>query len=189
MSTPAVPHDLTTVLTDDHREVEEIFARLESLAGGTSAEAESLLRQAVISLVQHSVAEEVYLYPTVRKHLPDGGRLADHDIAEHDQVERTMRRLESLTPSDADFWSAVHELIREVRQHVREEEDDLFPRLREACPHEDLRALGNKIEQAEKVAPTRPHPHTPSEGGPLAALAVGTGLVDRIRDALSGRGR
>lgn len=100
-----------------------------------------------------------------------------------------MRSLESLTPSDAGFWSAVHELIREVRQHVREEEDDLFPRLRAACPHEDLRALGNKVEQAEKVAPTRPHPHAPSEGGSLAALAAGAGMVDRIRDALSGRGR
>lgn len=189
MSTPTTPHDLITVLTEDHREAEELFGHLESRAGETSQQAEDLLRETVTALVQHSVVEEVYLYPTVRKHLPAGGRLADQDIAEHDQIERTMRRLESLTPADTGFWPAVHELIREVRRHVRDEEDDLFPRLRAACPHEDLRALGHKVEQARKVAPTRPHPHAPSEGGRLAAAAAGTGVIDRIRDALSGRAR
>lgn len=166
-----------------------MFHRLEGLAEGASEEAETLARQVVISLVQHSVAEEIYLYPTVRKQLSDGDQLADREVAEHDQAEQTMKRLESLTPSDAGFWPAVHELIREVRQHVREEETELFPQLRAACPDSELRELGTKVEQAEKVAPTRPHPGAPSEGGLLAALAPGTGMVDRIRDALSGRGR
>ena len=52
-----------------------------------------------------------------------------------------------------------------------------------------MQELGHKVEQAERVAPTRPHPSSPSEGAPLAALAPGVGLVDRLRDALSGRGR
>jgi hemerythrin superfamily protein len=188
MSTPTTQTDLITVLTDEHREVEQIFSRLESLAGGTSEEAERLARRLVISLVQHSVAEEIYLYPTVRERLPGGETLADQEVAEHDEAERTMKRLESQSPSDSDFWPAVHELMREIRQHVHEEETELFPQLRNACREHELRDLGAKAEQVEQVAPTRPHPDSPSEGGLLAALAPGAGLVDRARDALSGRG-
>jgi hemerythrin-like domain-containing protein len=188
MSTAATQTDLITALTDEHREVEQIFSRLESLAGGTSEEAEQLARQLVISLVQHSVAEEIYLYPTVRERLPGGDELADQEVAEHDAAERTMQRLESASPSDEDFWPAVHELMREIRQHVHEEEGELFPRLRTVCSEEELRDLGSKAAQAEKIAPTRPHPDAPSEGNSLAALAPGAGLVDRARDTLSGRG-
>lgn len=188
MSSPTTQRDLITVLTDEHREVEQVFGRLESLAGGTSEQAEQLARQLVICLVQHSVAEEIYLYPTVRERLTGGDELADQEVSEHDEAERTMQRLESQSPSDPDFWPAVHELMREIRQHVHEEETELFPRLRNACAQHELGDLGSKAEQAEQVAPTRPHPDAPSEGSVLAALAPGAGLVDRARDALSGRG-
>jgi hypothetical protein len=83
----------------------------------------------------------------------------------------------------------MHELIGEIRHHVADEENDLFPKLRAACSEEQLQELGRKVEQVQKVAPTRPHPASPSEGTALAALAPGAGLVDRVRDALSGRGR
>lgn len=189
MATPTTQPDLIAVLADQHREVEQIFGRLETLAGGTSEEAEKLVRDVVISLVQHSVAEEIYLYPTVRERLPGGDTLADQEVSEHQQAERTMQRLESLQPSDADFWPAVHELMREVHQHMHEEEGEVFPQLRNACSERELQELGGKVEQAQQIAPTRPHPSSPAEGGALAALAPGTGLVDRARDALSGRGR
>lgn len=181
--------DVVTFLTHQHREVDALFEQLEKLAGSVSDEAESIAEQVVISLVKHSVAEEIYLYPAVREHVPGGDEIADHEVEEHEEAERTMKRLESLKPADSDFWPTVRELITEVRHHVHEEEDNLFPKLRLACSEEQLRELGKKVEQAEKVAPTRPHPSSPSEGATLAALAPGAGLIDRLRDALSGRGR
>ncbi|MGH4014785.1 MAG: hemerythrin domain-containing protein [Pseudonocardiaceae bacterium] len=143
----------------------------------------------VILLATHSVAEEIYLYPATRGAVPDGDEIASHELEEHQEAEQTMTRLEALTPADADFWPAVRQLIEEVRHHLDEEEGDLFPKLRQYCSEQQLQDLGRKIEQAEKVAPTRPHPGKPSEGSALAALAPGVGLVDRLRDALSGRGR
>lgn len=188
MSTPTTQTDLITLLSDEHREVEQMFGRLESLAGGTSEDAENVARDVVVSLVKHSVAEEIYLYPLVRERLSGGNEVADQEVSEHEQAEQTMQRLEALQPSDEDFWPAVHELMREIRQHVHEEETELFPRLRNECGEQELRELATKVQQAEMVAPTRPHPSSPSEGTSLAALAPGAGLVDRARDALSGRG-
>jgi hemerythrin superfamily protein len=180
---------MITFLIDQHNEVNGMFTQLESIDGATGDEAKRLAEQVVMALVKHSIAEEIYLYPTVREVLPDGDGIADHELEEHDEAERTMKQLETLSPTDAEFWPTMHELISQVRHHVQEEEDGLFPQLRAACSPEQLQELGRKIERVQQVAPTRPHPSAPSEGAALAAVAPGAGLVDRLRDALSGRGR
>lgn len=189
MSTPTTQTDMVTVLTNEHRDVEQMFSQLENLDGSSSEEAQRLAEQVVISLMQHSVAEEIYLYPTIRENLRDGNGIADHELSEHQEVEETLKKLESLKPGDAEFWPTIHQMIGAVRQHVQEEENDLFPKLRNTCSQQTLQDLGQKVEQAEKSAPTRPHPSSPSEGTALAAAAPGAGMVDRLRDALSGRGR
>lgn len=180
---------MITVLTGQHREVDQMFAQLERIDGASTQEALVVARQAVIALVQHSVSEEIHLYPAVRKHVDGGNELADRELAEHQEAEQTMKRLEALRPGDEDFWPTVHEMIREVRQHVHEEEQELFPKLQDACWPDELRDLGRKVEKAQQTAPTRPHPSSPSEGGALEAAAPGAGLVDRMRDAASGRGQ
>jgi hypothetical protein len=45
------------------------------------------------------------------------------------------------------------------------------------------------VRRAKKMAPTRPHPSAPDTPPANKLLAPGTGLVDRLRDALSGRGK
>jgi hemerythrin superfamily protein len=181
--------DVIAVLVTDHREVEEMFSRLEQMTGDIGERSKLLAEQVVIELVRHSVAEEEYLYPAVREHVTGGGELADHEIAEHAEAEETMKRLEGLEPGDSAFWPTVELLMRQIRHHVQEEENDLFPRLRAACPPEQLVELGGKVQRAKKTAPTRPHPAAPDTPPANKLLAPGTGLVDRLRDALTGRGR
>jgi hypothetical protein len=52
-----------------------------------------------------------------------------------------------------------------------------------------LRRLGEQIQAAKDRAPTRPHPSAPDRPPLNKLLAPGAGLVDRIRDHLSGRGQ
>jgi hemerythrin superfamily protein len=187
--THAPNEDLVEMLLVDHREVEEMFGKLEGLGGGTSDEAKTLAQQVVIELVRHSVAEEQYLYPTVRDHVAGGAALADRELAEHAQAEKTMKDLEGLEPTDSAFWPTMHSLVQEVRQHVYEEESELFPKLRAAAPEGLLANLGEKARMAKKVAPTRPHPSAPDTPPLNKLLAPGAGLVDRARDLFTGRGR
>lgn len=184
-STSSGEEDLVTRLVREHREVEGQFLALEMLFGHGTEEVADAVRQVVADLMRHSVAEEVHLYPTVRERLPDGDRLADREIAEHDETERTMKLLESLDPRGSDFWITFKILTNLVRQHVGEEEHTLLPALRERCSAEELQDLGRKVAQVERTAPTRPHPSAPSEGSTLEVLAPGAGLVDRLRDAFS----
>ena len=50
----------------------------------------------ITDLVRHAVAEEMYVYPAMREHLPDGASAVEHDLAEHQELEVTMKELESL---------------------------------------------------------------------------------------------
>ncbi|NSC24685.1 hemerythrin domain-containing protein [Streptomyces albus subsp. chlorinus] len=175
-------------LTTDHREVEELFAKIEALPPGHEKR-KLYADQATIELVRHSVAEEEYLYPAVRAHVPGGGTLADRELEDHRGAERLMKELEGLESGDPSFDRTLTSLIHEIRSHVSEEEGTLFPRLREAVPPQELAELGDKVRHAKKTAPTRPHPHSPQQPPANKLLAPGAGLVDRIRDALSGRGK
>ncbi|MFG3578789.1 hemerythrin domain-containing protein [Micromonospora chersina] len=178
--------DVVDVLMTDHREVEAIFVELESRQG-TPEHRRQLADVVIAELVRHSVAEEAYVYPAARKALPDGDQLAEHEISEHADAERTMKELESLDPSEPRFDELLTKLTATIRHHVQEEENDLFPRLRAACAREELVELAGKVQAAKKLAPTRPHPAAPDHPPANKLLAPGTGLVDRMRDALSGR--
>lgn len=178
--------DVVDVLTTDHREVEAIFVELESRQG-TPEHRRQLTDVVIAELVRHSVAEETYVYPAARKALPDGDQLAEHEISEHAEAERTMKELESLDPTDPRFDQVLAHLTSTIRHHVQEEEADLFPRLRAAVAHEELVELAGKVETVKKTAPTRPHPSAPDRPPANKLLGPGAGLVDRMRDALSGR--
>lgn len=175
-------NDVITVLSNDHAVVD---ARLEgALTGGDKGRAEAI-SDIIRELSMHAVAEEVVLYPAIRKALPDGDQLADDALAEHQRIEEALAELDGKSPEDDDVMATLTTFAGEFRHHVREEEDELFPKLRAAMDAEELEALGSKIETTKKTAPTHPHPHAPNT--PPGNIIVGppTGLLDRLRDALS----
>lgn len=180
--------DVIAELTTDHREVEEIFGTIEALPSG-DARRKTKADQAIMELVRHSVAEESYLYPAVREHLPDGDTLADKELEDHAAAERTMKDVEGCEADDPRFDALMTKLMAEIREHVADEEENLFPKLRAACPAEVLGELGDKVRTAKKTAPTRPHPSAPDTPPANKLLAPGMGLVDRLRDMMSGRGK
>ncbi|MFE5112368.1 hemerythrin domain-containing protein [Streptomyces sp. NPDC056663] len=180
--------NVITELTIDHREVDGLFERIEAQPVGDK-QRRKLADEVTIELVRHSVAEEMYLYPAVRKHVEGGDRIADKELSDHAAVERHLQELERLDADDPQFDHLVAKLRLEVSEHVRDEEERLFPLLAAACTPEALDALGDKIRMAKKMAPTRPHPSAPDTPPGNKLLGPGVGLVDRARDLLTGRGK
>ncbi len=182
--------DVIEVLEHDHREVEQMFAELESLRGDSTEEAiarrKLVTEQVTIELVRHSVAEEVILYPQVEKKV--SAEEVEHARKEHAEAEETMHRLEKLDADDPGFDAALAELMSEIRHHIEDEEGQMFAHMREVIDADELRKLGGRVEAFKKVAPTRPHPNVPNE--PLARMAAGpaASLFDRMRDLATGRG-
>lgn len=175
-------------LTADHREVDDYFAQIERLPSGHQ-ERRELADRLTMELVRHSVAEEEYLYPAVRRYVDGGDDLADEELADHAKVERMLKELEGCDPGDARFDTLITQLKASVTEHVRDEENRVFPLLADCCTAEDLDRLGEKVRTAKKTAPTRPHPAAPDTPPANKLLAPGVGMVDRVRDMLTGRGR
>jgi hemerythrin superfamily protein len=178
--------DVITVLVDDHRAVEQVFGELESRSG-TPEHRRAMADHVIAELVRHSVAEEQYLYPAVRQVLSNGDEIADHELSEHAEAEQVMKQLDGLDPTEARFDELLGQLISSIRHHVEEEEGDLFPKLREAASQSDLDTLGGQVVKAKESAPTRPHPSAPDKPPMNKILDPGAGMVDRLRDSLSGR--
>ena len=177
--------DVVDVLSTDHTEAKGLIAQIRST---TDPEQRRDLADTLISeLVRHSVAEEMYVYPAMQEHLADGAQAVEHDTKEHKQLERIMKEMEGADTADATFLGLVDQLERVLLDHVSDEEDEQFPKLRASIPRQQLVELAGKVETAKKLAPTRPHPNAPNNEVFHKLVGPGVGLVDRLRDKLSGR--
>jgi hemerythrin superfamily protein len=177
--------DVVDELTSDHREA---LALLDRLANSTDADQRRDLADTVIAeVVRHAVAEEMYVYPAMREHVPDGEQAVGHDIEEHKQLEETMKQLEAVDPGEPRFDSLVREMTEQLRHHAYDEETEQFPRLRELISRDELVRLREKVDTAKKLAPTRPHPSAPNSELFHKLAGPGVGMVDRLRDRLAHR--
>lgn len=184
-ATESQQRTVVDLIMEDHREVEQLFSQAQQTTDPD--EFQQIVSTTIAELVRHSVAEEQHLYPAFRQYVDGGDDLADHEIAEHSEAEETMKEIERLDSSDPQMREKFNTLVDEITHHVQDEEEDALPRLRAACPEEELIHLGEQVERAKRTAPTRPHPSAPDTPPMNKLLAPGAGLVDRVRDAVSGR--
>ena len=177
--------DVVDELTSDHREALALLDRLAS--SNDPGERRDLADTVIAEVVRHAVAEEMYVYPAMREHLPDGEQAVKHDIEEHKQLEKTMKQLEAADAAEPRFDSLVREMTEQLRHHVHDEETEQFPQLRERIPREELVRLREKVDTAKKLAPTRAHPSAPNSELFHKLAGPGVGMVDRLRDRLTNR--
>jgi hemerythrin-like domain-containing protein len=179
--------DVIELLEHDHREVEEMFADFDKATD--PKERRTIADKIIIELVRHSEAEEQAVYPAMKKALPDGESLVEHEISEHSEAEEVMKKLDGMDPEDAQFPVLMAQLQSAIREHIQEEETDAFPRFREAVGPEELDKLAGTVQTLKKIVPTHPHPSAPDHPPFNALLGPGAGLLDRVRDLLTGRGK
>jgi hemerythrin superfamily protein len=185
MANSGIAPDVVDVLTADHRDVTALIGEIWSVRDPMIRR--DLTDTAISELVRHAVAEEMYVYPAMRKYLQDGDKSVEHDVEEHKQLERAMKELEGLEVSSPEFDTTLRRLEEVLADHVQDEESDQFPELRRAIPHEQLIEMAEKVEKAKKLAPTRPHPSAPNSELFHKLAGPGVGMVDRLKDMITSR--
>jgi hemerythrin superfamily protein len=178
--------DAISLLTEDHRTVEQLFADYGRGLQGPEAKRQ-VVDQLIRELSIHAAIEEAYFYPEVRKALGEGGELVDESLHEHQEVKEILAALEDMDPADAAYDQQVAALIADVRHHVEEEEGEMFPKLRSALSAEQLDDIGQKLADGKAKAPTHPHPAAPASGPGAKVAGPAAGMVDRVRDKLTDR--
>ena len=180
--------DAIALLKADHNEVEKLFKRFEELGPRAKKTKSDIAEKVIKALSQHASIEEQILYPFVRERLPDEEELVLEALEEHHVAKWVLSELDGMTPDDERFDAKFTVLAESVRHHVKEEEGELFPKLREEFTKTELEELGAALAAAKETAPTKPHPRAPDEppGNVLAAAAaapldVAAKAVERVR--------
>ena len=136
--------DAIQLLTAEHKEVDMLFKEYEKLAekDGSDEEKETLARQICLMLTVHATTEEEIFYPAAREALDDEDLLDEAEV-EHASAKDLIAQIESGSPSDPLYDAKVKVLGEYIRHHVKEEEGELFPKVKKAKV--DLAELGMAI--------------------------------------------
>ncbi len=157
------------VLASDHEQVERLLSQFEAApaaAGVNDSLLEARKKTAetlVIEESKHEAVEEMYFWPAVRKHLPDGDKLADKAIAQEQEGKRILAELDKLDADSPEFDMLVGEFIKAAREHIAFEESQVWPGLRAVMTETEAADLGDSLEQGKKTAPGRPGRPTPQD--------------------------
>jgi len=177
--------DAIRLLEADHKTVEGLFKRFEKLGPRAKKGKQDVVERIIKELAVHAAIEETVFYPAVREAIDD--EKIDHmvleSLEEHHIVKWVLSELQGMSSEHERFDAKVTVLMENVRHHVEEEEEELFPAVAKAFDKERLNELGEALAEAKKVAPTRPHPRAPDEPPGNVVASAGAALVDRALDA------
>ncbi|MEU4681166.1 hemerythrin domain-containing protein [Micromonospora sp. NPDC023737] len=164
---------IAEIVEHEHRQLLDLL----ELLTGPGPVADEQLAVLTAALSRHLSAEEQYLLPAVRAAVPASAAQVDRTLDADAALLGALRTLAEDGPG---------EVAERVHRHV-EEVGTLITALRAAATEEELIRLGNRLEIAEEAAPTRPHPDTPATPPWNRVVEPALGVVDKVRDAVTGR--
>ena len=129
------------LLKSQHKEVDGLFARL---ADAERVEKESLFLQIADALAIHTAIEERHFYPAIRVSRTES--LVTESYEEHAEIKSVLAELLRLDTFDETFDAKIRLLVEEVKHHVGEEENDLFPKVEKLFDAAQLDEIGRQME-------------------------------------------
>jgi hemerythrin superfamily protein len=127
----------------DHTKVNTLFAEL--LGSKDSQKIQEYFGQIYKDLSAHSEAEEQVVYPVVRPYYQDTQELYD----EQAEMKQLLNQIKSISPSSSDFKAQVEKLMAAVQAHVQQEENELFPKIRDNFSDEQQKQLATEFKTAK----------------------------------------
>lgn len=132
--------DALALLRADHRLVSDLFAAYEKARVLTKKTA--LVAQICTELTVHAQIEEEVFYPAVKQALRDKV-LVPQATVKHATLKDLIAQVQD-KPAQGELFDAKIKVLSEyVKHHVKEEQNDLFPKVRQAKL--DLRELGTQM--------------------------------------------
>jgi len=138
------------LLKADHNEVKKCFKAYQKLvdAEADGSERFALADQICDMLTVHATIEEEIFYPAAREVLGEDVDLVDEADVEHASAKALIAQIRAMQPDESHYDAKVKVLGEYIAHHVQEEQDELFPKARNAGI--DAKALG--LQLAERKA-------------------------------------
>lgn len=140
-------NDPMAILKADHREVKKMLTSLGESEEGLEREKMTAEVEAALNL--HMQIEEDIIYPAVAEYVGEEDEV-EAEI-EHRLVREALSKMMSMVEMPG-FGATAEMLLGGIEHHVKEEESEILPELREALPRADWLSLGDRIAQAKSDA-------------------------------------
>lgn len=150
--------DALDYIKADHDGFRDMLNRYEEIDVEEHDAKKELVDELIGKVVAHSAMEEDAFYPFIMEQVPETEDDIREEIEEHHVVELIMAELKAMDPTDDQFDAKVEVFAENLIHHLEEEEDELFPRLREELDTTTLEGLKGNLERAKGDAPTEPDP-------------------------------
>jgi hypothetical protein len=150
------PHDALVLLTADHNEIDKLAREFDRLRGTSdSIEKGKAALRLCRALNVHAVIKDEVFYPAAEAVLDGKDKEALHQArVGHDSVADLIDTIESTPAGDPSFDPAVKALAEQAGRVMKQEEDELFPRLRHS--RLDLLGTGERMAARKTELGTRP---------------------------------
>ena len=141
------PQEATALLRADHKKVDGLFDEYEEAK--TITQKKDLVQKICQELIIHTQIEEEIFYPVVKKALKDHDLVPEATV-EHQTLKSLIAQLQDENISDdKEMYDAKVKVLSEyVKHHVKEEQNELFPKVKETKL--DLEELGAKMQQRKE---------------------------------------
>jgi len=140
--TTATKTNAVSLLKADHKKVKELFDAFEEAE--TTSEKQQFAEEAMKELRVHATIEEEIFYPAIRKALgKEESDLMNEADEEHRVAKTIIEEICDMDAADDHFEAKFTVLAENVRHHIKEEENDMFPDARKTDLN--MEALGEKM--------------------------------------------
>lgn len=141
----ALAGDWDKALAVEHKAALALFDKLRDVDPAASGRRTTLLTQLKHALGKHAMEEENAIYAAMRK----TGLTQEADDLNHDHgyVKQYLYELTDLTGDHTAFQAKLAKFRADIETHIRREEDDLFPRLKQALDQKATSTLTRRMNQ------------------------------------------
>jgi hemerythrin superfamily protein len=148
--------DAIAMLKDDNKSVENLFKEFSEADFDAYGRKRQIFNEVLKALTAYAYVEERVLYPAAQMAMPEFEDHVLEGIEEHHVVAWLLDELSKTAAEDERFDAKMSVLMENVRHHIRQEEDEWLPEIRDGMDRKELQELGDRMAEARRRAPKDP---------------------------------
>ena len=143
--------DALSLLRSDHQKVKSLVKQVEDSGDRATKQREELFQTIVDELTVHERIEEEIFYPNVQKH-EKAKALVLESYVEHGVVDDLLDEISTIDTGDEKWMPAFKVFKENLEHHIKEEEDELFPKVESLFSSDQLGKMGEQMTALKEQA-------------------------------------
>ena len=134
--------DILDLIKKEHRNIEALFSEIEQT--GDTHKLYECFNELHQEISTHTEAKKITLYTAVRS-CEDTEELVNKSQREQDEAKHLLEEIEFFSPTSSEFKAKIQQLKQVILQHVQEEENEMFSRVRQCIGEEERSKLATEF--------------------------------------------